>query len=238
MFRKLGADPFVFDFVREMGQVRVFGTEQFNDMQGFFDREVGGVRSEAERIQDEGIEVSKEFHARWLNSVGVGAIGDVSDSKSINVAIGAVDQGDGLDPGSEDIKWLIVDRDQIQLRCCAGVCWLSFVESVVKHTNDSVLNLLGSVDRDRAPDHEGKEANVIHAVKVVRVLVGVENAVNDADTLPKQLLPKIGCGVDQKVATWQAHNCTAPGAVIARVFAEAHRTAAADGRYPYTRSRS
>lgn len=237
MSRKLGADTFEIHVVRKMGQVRRFGAEQIDHVQSFFDREVRRVGSEAEGIQNEGVEIQKEFHARGFDAIGVGAISDVSDAKPIDVAIGAVNQGDRLDPRTEDFKGLIVDRDQMKLGCCAGVGGFSFLESIVEHANDSFLHVLGGVHRDRATDHEGKETNVIHAVEVVRVLVGVENAMYDPNSFSKQLLAKIGSGVDEEISPGQTYDGATAGSVIARIRAVANRTAAADSRYPNARPR-
>ena len=73
---------------------------------------------------------------------------------------------------------------------------------------------------------------------MVGVLVRVQDRVDDADSLPEELLPEVGWRVDEQVALRQADEGGAARPLVARVAAGADFAAAADRRHSDARSRS
>ncbi len=65
---------------------------------------------------------------------------------------------------------------------------------------------------------------------MVGVLVRVRHRVNDPDFFSQQLLPQVGCRVDQQVPVGQAKNRAAPRALIPRMTTRADRAIASNCR--------
>lgn len=160
--------------------------------------------------------------------VGVCAVSNVANPKAVDVAIGTVNQRDRGDSSSQYFKGLVVYRQQLQLRGCAGVRRFSLLKRIVKNTRDPRLDLERSINGDRTADHEWEQSDVIHPVKVVRMLVGVEDAVDNPDPFAKQLMPKIRGGIDEQIPLRKTDDSAAAGSVVARVCAFANRAAATD----------
>lgn len=161
--------------------------------------------------------------------VGVRTVRNLANAKTIDVAIGTVNQRDRGDSSPKYFKGLIVNCQQLQLRGGAGVCGLSLLKCVIEDACDSRLDMLRGVHGDRAADHEWEQSNVVHPVKMVRMFVRVENAMDNSNPLAKQLMPKIGGGIDEQISPWQTENGAAAGSVVARIVAFADRTATSNG---------
>jgi hypothetical protein len=65
---------------------------------------------------------------------------------------------------------------------------------------------------------------------MVRMFVGVKHTVDDPDSFSKQLVPKIGRGIDEKITPGKTKDRAAAGPVIPRILAFADRAPAPDGR--------
>ena len=57
VFRELGTDLFKIDIVREVGKECFSRSESVDNAEGFFYREMGGVRREAKCIEHQGVQV-------------------------------------------------------------------------------------------------------------------------------------------------------------------------------------
>ena len=109
-------------------------------------------------------------------------------------------------------------------------------EGVVEGLADPALDPLLAVERNRPTGRKTERPQVIKAVDMIDVVVRVEDGINPADPFAKQLVPKVGRGVDQQVATRKAEKDARPGSNVPWIAAGARLAAAADERHPGARA--
>jgi hypothetical protein len=74
---------------------------------------------------------------------------------------------------------------------------LSPAKGIVKNTTDAILNPLRCIQGNSMPQYEREQANIIQAMKMIRMFMRVDHGVGDSDLLAKKLCSQIGRRVDQ-----------------------------------------
>jgi hypothetical protein len=72
------------------------------------------------------------------------------------------------------------------------------------------------------PQYEREQANIIQAMKMIRMFMRVDHGVGDSDLLAKKLCSQIGRSVDQKVPLGQAKDSAGPRSLISRMTSGAN----------------
>ena len=89
-----------------------------------------------------------------------------------------------------------------------------------------------AVQRDGPVEVVAKQPEVIEAKRVVGMFVSEQRRLDEGNLFADQLQPQFGRSVDQKVPLTALHQHSGSRAMIAGVFGETDRTAAAHHRHP------
>ena len=101
-------------------------------------------------------------------------------------------------------------------------------ECVIEGLAQSGFDDVRAVNGDGVPQVKLEEAEVIETEDVIGVFVGVDHRVHDADAFAKQLLAKVGGGVDQEVALGETEDGAAARPLVLGITSGADRTIAAN----------
>lgn len=63
-------------------------------------------------------------------------------------------------------------------------------ERIIKNVTDTLLHMLCGIDRDRGPQLERKQSDVVHSMKMIGMFVREEDAMRDPNPFPIKLKPK------------------------------------------------
>lgn len=172
-----------------MGEKRSAWFEVGDDVEGFFEAEVRGVRDDADAVEHQHIEAAKSFHRLGRNCLEIGCVGEIVKTIRNHGQFAVYDLDRRNLKIVADAKWRQRhDRVRNQPRqAAAEMCWLKNVlenslevdpsDVVRKYRHRSVAKV--------------EWANVIKTKNVIDVAVRYQNCVEMANIRPESLLSKI-----------------------------------------------
>ena len=224
-----GFEVCVGEFVAEVGEPDFGGVAGGGGGHGFGGVEVGGVRGEAEAVDDEDVAALHELHGGIRDFLAVGDVGDAGsvvwvEEEAAGIDL-AVEDGEGGDGGAAEAEGA-VDFAWVWFEI-AGVAVVA-VEGEVEDTPEVVHGGVGGVDGEGFVRAEGEAAEFVEAHDVVGVGVGDEGGVEVADTGAEALLAEVRAGVDEPLGVAVIDEEGAAEPLVARVGGEADWAIAGD----------
>src|SRR5688500_13664204 len=165
-------------------------------LNGFVDREMGGVRrSGAKAVEGEHVHTFEQFHRGGGHAVGVGDVGEIADAISEDRPVSVRDRdGDDLhalmNEGLLDLVQLELGFSSPQLRVVPDVSERA-PHSFRRHRVRERMHRLV------LPEVEG--ADVIESQQMIRMRMREQQEVEAWDGMTQELHAKVWCRVDQKV---------------------------------------
>lgn len=92
------------------------------------------------------------------------------------------------------------------------------MKSVAEDATNRLLGLLFTENRNRSAEVFGEQSRVVESVKMVDMVVRIDDGMNKPDPLTKELNPHFRGRVDQKITLGKPEQDARPRAVIARVL--------------------
>src|SRR4051794_38012563 len=110
----------------------------------------------------------------------------------------------------------------------------AIIKDVVERGTKPFQCFRGPVNRQRFP--LGKNAEIVDAVDVIGVLVGIQHGIDSGDSRADQLEPKLGWRVDEYGGAVGLQHGPRAGALVSGVSRAAHRTPTPDLRHAKRRA--
>ncbi len=200
--------------VAEVGEIRRFGFEAFDDGEGLVDGGVGGVGFVTEGVEEEDVEVAELVHGFFGDLVVIGEVGDLADAIT-EYDHGAVIEGDGGDLLAEEFEGFAVE--DVGGEAGDGIFFAGVGEDVFEDAADDGEGGFGAVYGDEAALAKVEGADVVEAEDVVGGGVGEEDGVEGADAGSKGLAAEIRRGIDDDAFAGESEPDGGAEAVIAGV---------------------
>jgi hypothetical protein len=232
--RKPGRHRGMVDVVRHVHEERAAGPYPRRHRQRLVDRKMRRVPLRPQAVEDQRVEAGEEGPGVGGNLVGVGAVGQITESEAEH-AEGAMPERQRHDAGPQQVKRRRRDPLEGHLRQAASR-GRQGLEGVVEGLADPLLHPLLAIHRQRSAGGETDRADVVEAIDMIDMVVGVEYGIDAAEPLAKQLRAQIGRGVDQERAPRQTEGDARAGPLVARIAPHADLTAAADHRHAHARA--
>ncbi len=204
----------------------------------FVEREVARMRRVAQGVHDEDVRAAHVALALLRQRADVGGVGETADpeAEAVDVAV-PLAVGHQLDRAALPLDReadagldAVVDRDRRVVRARRGA--EAVAEGLVQARGGRRVRV--GRDAPAAVQHEG--AQVVDAVDVVGVRMGVDDAVGPIDLRVQHLLPEIRPGVDHDdgavaVGADALHQQRRPAAAVLRVAGVAGAPVVTDPRH-------
>ncbi len=217
-----------------VGEEGSFRLEEVDEGDGLFQVRMAEVRGEAKSVEDEDVEILEEGQALGRKIAHIGEIGSLAKAVA-GGALAAVDEGDGLEAGSEKGNGRgkaggRVGKNAMDLDAGGGGVAQLGIEGVAEDSFEALGGGFVGIERERVLEQEGERAKVVHAEDVVGMTVSVEDGVHAADVLAEGLGVEVGAGVDQDGMAFVLDPDRRPGAPVVWVGRGADGAGAAEGR--------
>src|SRR3954447_785984 len=219
----------VVDLVVHVGEIAPRRPDAVDPAQGHLEVGVARVRAVAERVDDPDVEALEAVQRLVREAVGVGRVGEAADAEAPALAAAVLlAEGDDLDVADPERA---LDRGGVDLGAPEAGLAGTALEGVGEARGNALEDRRVREGRDRRHDDVVDLAQVVDAVDVVGVGVGVEERVDGADAGVQALLPQVGAGVDQDAPALRLDQDRAAAALVARVGRAADGAGAADLRH-------
>ena len=189
--------------MREVRKVGLPGLEKVNGGEGLSDGHVGLVGLVAEGIDDEDVEIMKEFEGLFGDDFDIGEVGNRSDGRMVEaVSVGADRSVPNFDGG--DLER--VEREGGFDFAGLGADVAGLVVFVRKgpgmHAGEAGEGFGRAVKRERLFASPAEGSEFIEAGDMVEMFVGIEDGVDGGEFLTESLLAEVGSTVDEELAPW------------------------------------
>ncbi len=221
---------------RTVREIRLSDVQFKRDFGGLLDIQMSHVRLRTQRVKNQCVETLQQLKAAAGDFADVGTIGDVADAKPEYFEFRSVDQWDGNDRGAQGFEGPVVDAVDFNGWCRARMRLFVVRKRVRKRRSQAVLDALGTVNRNGMSKIELKKSQIIKTEQVVRVLMGIDNGVDDTNLFAQQLLAQVGGRVNEQIALGQTEYGATASPLIPGMVAPADVAIAADRGYADGRS--
>ena len=200
------------------------------DPDGLFDVEVVRVRATPpKRVHHQRVHAVQHPLRPLGHALGVGDVAERADAEAVGEA-GAVRHAEGSHLGSERLDGHVLAVPvQVDVRSRRPPGPGSVPQKDVGEAGPHLADeLFGQMRRDRAAASGREDADVVDAVDMVGVEVGVPHRVHVPCACGKELKAQLRGGVDQQPAFAEVEEGAVAGAAVAGVVRRARRAVAAD----------
>ena len=200
--------------VGDVGEPGAAWLQFLDEGEGLVDRLVHRVRSVAQGVDNEIVEISEERGGSLRQGAEVSEIGGAAKAKAEDFEVAVLERdGHKLDAhqferGVHDMQ---INAGDAALRGCA-------VKNVGKGAAQYAEGFFRAVDRERRFLADVERANVVEPEDVVGVVVGEEDGVEAIEADAEGLLAKVGRGVDDDVLAVARKEEGGAEAVIVRIL--------------------
>src|SRR5512133_1648198 len=216
------------DVMTEMGQDRPARPEApgRSDRLGYGKMGIMGMKTEG--VDDQRLDPGQRLSRRLRYAVAISQIGEIADPVPERLAATV-----------EQRQW--DDREVLYVKTCTNLHPLQLgtktavvirLEDVTEVPINARQGGRRSIDRDRFVGPQIEDAQLIDAVHIVGVGMGVKDRVDPADILAQRLKPQIGRSIDQDIQPRTTQQDAATRPLVAGVLRTADRAIATDDRNP------
>ena len=202
----------------KVGQVSPFGLDPLHHFQGPIQIQVCPMRSQLYAVKDEHRKPVESIHGDGRYITAINDVGNGIDSVP-HAHPGAMGEGKGGDLNPLDIhdfdRW--IKEPQIEVRHAAPFN-MPFIEDVGEFDRKFFGRPLVSIDRDGLFLGEIVGADIVDAMAVIGMGVGIENCVEPLDLFAQRLLAEVRAGVNEDALAVDLEPDRRSGAVIPGVF--------------------
>lgn len=223
--------------VGQVDEVALLCSDFFDLSQGFVEAKMGGVRCVAQSVDEQQVQIFEQAIGLVGDAVRVREPSGVADAVILGHGTGgAVTAGDGLDRNAHTVE-LVFDNMGIQLRdkCFVSGCGIKNVRKFF----DNVRNRGAvAVNRENGLLVSVVDAQLVDAMDVIGMGVGIEHGVDVKNPMGECLLSQIRAAVDQEDLAVYLKQARRAQAFIFGIVGRAHGARAANIRHPARRSGS
>jgi hypothetical protein len=186
----------MFHLMTQVGQQGPTGGQTGRNFNRLRNIEVSRMGSKSQTVDHQNLKIPQTSLRCLRNGAAVGQVSEGTDPKSQGAAA-AVMQGKRFHRQAEQLK-RAADLSGVQLWPISLLGL--FTENITEIFPEGSNRLSGTVNGNRLTRDEVERSQIVDAVDMVGMGVGIENRVDTLDLLPQGLLPQISGGIDENVS--------------------------------------